>query len=134
VGVLGKSHSANAAVRGINDNAGPGIHGISAAGPAGLFEGDLKVLGEVTAYDVMLNGTVVMSELAEQVKTLTTKVGLSLTAIIGSWHADSRTKKDRLHIAAGRTAPGATDWVVYTPQWISVDVDTSAGQLSGTPV
>ena len=37
-------------------------------------------------------------------------------------------------IASGRTTPGATAWQVYTPSGIYVDVDTSAAQLSGTPV
>ncbi|SEA38201.1 hypothetical protein SAMN05660964_01454 [Thiothrix caldifontis] len=39
-------------------------------------------------------------------------------------------------IASGRTTPGATDWRVYTtaPGGIVVDVNTSSGHFSTTPV
>ena len=37
-------------------------------------------------------------------------------------------------IASGRTVPGKTNWQVYDPNGIDLDVDTSAGRLTGTPI
>ena len=37
-------------------------------------------------------------------------------------------------IASGRTKPGATNWVKYSDSGIYLDVDTSAGRFTGTPV
>src|SRR5687767_3349464 len=56
---------------------------------------------------------------AEHHNSLRTAVGLI---------AHSVTK-----IAAGQTAPGA-DWQVYSPSGIQIDVDTSAGAFTSTPI
>ncbi len=37
-------------------------------------------------------------------------------------------------IASGRTTPGSTAWQVYSPTGIFLDVNTTAGKLTGTPV
>jgi hypothetical protein len=37
-------------------------------------------------------------------------------------------------IACGNTPPGATAWVVYTANGIYVDVNTSSGKFTSTPV
>jgi len=39
-----------------------------------------------------------------------------------------------LRIASGRTTPGATNWQVYSPTGIYLDIDTSSGRFTGTPV
>lgn len=38
-----------------------------------------------------------------------------------------------LRIASGRTTPGTTNWQVYSPSGIYLDVDTSSGRFTGTP-
>lgn len=37
-------------------------------------------------------------------------------------------------IASGRTTPGSTNWQVYSPTGIMVNVDTTSGKFSSVPV
>ncbi|MBS1914178.1 MAG: hypothetical protein JST22_19475 [Bacteroidetes bacterium] len=42
--------------------------------------------------------------------------------------------EDGLRMASGRTQPGATNWQVYSPTGIYVDVDITSARFTGTPV
>jgi len=93
-GVLGKSSAAlGAGVRGENSSTGAGVYGWSSGGYAGLFNGDVNVIGNITANNFPIPSDVRLKTNIESLHSSLSKV-LQLNGVSFDWKKEEYPERN----------------------------------------